>query len=199
MTVKPSKVIAHLICWLPLFYLLFCVFNRTLGADPQEQVMHLLGYWGLMFLLLGLSVTPLRKLFKVTWVYQHRRMLGLYAAFYLFLHIMAFTTFYLNFNLSELWSETLKRPYISVGMFGFVLMMPLIITSTSKMQKRLGRNWIKLHRLVYVIALLGVIHFVWQSKADLNEPLLYALILVFLLGIRLFWYLSKLIKSHSAD
>ncbi len=191
MTVKPSKIAGHLLCWFPVGYLLFGVLTQNLGADPQERVMHLLGYWGLLFLLLSLSITPLRRLFGVNWIFQYRRILGLYAAFYLLLHILAFTFFYLDFNLSELWRETIKRPYISVGMLAFILLCPLVLTSTKKMQKRLGKNWVKLHRLVYLIALLGVIHFVWQSKADLNEPLSYALLLIVLLGVRAYWYFSK--------
>ena len=191
MNVKLAKIVAHLLCWLPLGYLVVAVSTRNLGADPQERVMHLLGYWGLLFLLLGLAITPVRRLFKVSWLFQYRRMLGLYAAFYLLLHITTFTLFYLNLNLSELWNETIQRPYISVGMLGFMLIIPLVLTSTKTMQKRLGRNWAKLHRLVYVIAVLGIIHFVWQSKADLNEPLSYALVLIVLLGVRVYWYLRK--------
>ena len=191
MNVKPAKIVAHLFCWLPLGYLVVAAYARNLGADPQERVMHLLGYWGLLFLLLGLAITPVRRLFKFSWLFQFRRMLGLYAAFYLLLHIKTFTLFYLNLNLSELWSETIQRPYISVGMLGFMLIIPLVLTSTKTMQKRLGRNWAKLHRLVYVIAVLGIIHFVWQSKADLNEPLSYALVLIVLLGVRVYWYLRK--------
>lgn len=198
MTLKLEKITAHLACWLPLGYLVFGAVNRDLGADPQEQVMHLLGFWGLLFLLLSLSITPMRRLLRMPWVFQFRRMLGLYAAFYLLLHIATFTIFYLNFNVYELWNETLKRPYISVGMLAFILLIPLVATSTKSMQRRLGKKWVKLHRLVYLIACLGVIHFVWQTKADLNEPLSYALILVFLIGIRLYWFLASKKRSGKA-
>jgi methionine sulfoxide reductase heme-binding subunit len=192
MKVMPYKILVHALCWLPLLYMVYGVFNRTLGADPQEKVMHLLGYWALLFLLIGLSVTPLRKVLRISRLSRYRRVFGLYAAFYLMLHMIAFTLFYLNADLSELWRETIKRPYISVGMLAFTLMIPLVVTSTKKMQKRLGRNWARLHRIVYLIAPLGVVHFIWQSKADLNEPLLYALILTILLGVRCYWHIANL-------
>ncbi len=113
-------------------------------------------------------------------------MLGLYAAFYLALHITIFFYFYLEADIALLWDEVLERPYITVGMLASVLIVPLVVTSTRSMQKRLGRHWKNLHKSVYLISILGVSHFLWQSKSDLNEPLLYVIWLVFLLGYRYF-------------
>ena len=116
-------------------------------------------------------------------------MMGLYAVFYLILHITIFFIFFLENSFSFLWEEIVERPYITVGMLATLLLVPLAVTSTKKMQRRLGRNWKKLHQLVYLIATLGIIHFIWQSKSDLNEPLLYLIWLLFTLGYR--YYHSK--------
>ncbi|MBV1909711.1 MAG: sulfoxide reductase heme-binding subunit YedZ [Kangiellaceae bacterium] len=184
MVYKLSKVSAHVICWLPLIYLIFAAIHRTLGADPQEIMLHLLGFWALVFLLLSLSVTPLRRVFQFPILVNFRRMLGLYAGWYMLLHVALFFTFYLNLDISELVNEVIERPYITVGMLALLLMLPLVVTSTKAMQRRLGKKWKALHRLAYLIGALSIVHFVWQSKSDLNEPLLYAVWLVVVLVSR---------------
>jgi len=165
-----SKIISHLTCFVPLAWLVYGAFNRLLGADPQEKMLHQLGLWTLIFLLLGLSITPLRQIFGISILIKFRRMLGLYAAFYLALHIAIFFYFYLEADIALLWDEVLERPYITIGMLASVLIIPLVITSTRSMQKRLGRDWKNLHKMVYLVSILAVSHFLWQSKSDLNEP-----------------------------
>ena len=184
MKYKISKIVAHVLCWLPLSYLVFGACNRRLGADPQEVLLHLLGFWTLIFLLLSLSISPLRQMCSLPILIRFRRMLGLYAAFYLSLHIIVFFVFYLELNLSYLWDEIIERPYITVGMLATLMIIPLVATSTLTMQKRLGRNWKRIHKVAYVIPVLGIVHFIWQSKSDLNEPLLYAIWLVLLFVYR---------------
>ncbi len=181
-----SKIAAHLACFVPLVWLVYGAYNRLLGADPQEKMLHQLGLWTLIYLLLGLSLTPIRQLFGFSILIKFRRMLGLYAAFYLMLHILIFFYFYLETDLTLLWDEVIERPYITVGMLATILIIPLALTSTRSMQRRLGKNWKKLHKLAYVIPMLGVTHFLWQSKSDLNEPLLYVIWLMFILGYRYF-------------
>ena len=184
------KVILHIACWLPLIYLIYAVNHRLLGADPQEEMLHQLGLWTLIFLLGGLSITPLNRIFKFPVLVKYRRILGLYAFFYLILHITTFFIFFLENSISYLWDEIIERPYITVGMLATLMLLPLVFTSTRKMQRKLGRNWKRIHKLVYPIAILGITHFIWQSKSDLNEPLLYLIWLVSILGYRL--YYSKL-------
>ncbi len=172
---------------MPLVYLIYAVNNRLLGADPQEEMLHQLGLWTLIFLLIGLSTTPLNRVFKLSILVKYRRLLGLYAFLYLTLHIAIFFIFFLETNMIYLLDEILERPYITAGMLAALMFLPLVFTSTRKMQRRMGRNWKKLHKLVYPIAILGVIHFIWQSKSDLNEPLLYLIWLVFILGYRFYY------------
>jgi sulfoxide reductase heme-binding subunit YedZ len=183
---KISKILAHIAGWLPLGYLVYAANNRLLGADPQEEMLHQLGLWTLIFLLIGLSITPLNRIFKFPILIRYRRMVGLYAFFYLLLHLTVFFVFYLELSINYLWDEIIERPYITVGMLATLMLLPLVATSTKKMQRRLGRNWKKLHQLVYLIAILGITHFIWQSKSDLNEPFLYLIWLVFVLGYRLY-------------
>lgn len=180
-----TKVVAHFLAWFPLGWLVYAIFMRQLGGDPQEKLLHELGLWSLIFFLLSLSMTPIKLLTKKAQWIKYRRMLGLYAAFYLFLHVMTYFFFYLGFDIAELFSEIVKRPYITVGMLAFLAVIPLVLTSTKKSQKSLGKNWKKIHQLAYWVAALGIVHFIWQSKSDLNEPLLYVLWAAALAFVRL--------------
>lgn len=186
-----SKSLAHIACLSPIAWLVYAAYNRLLGGDPQEKMLHELGLWTLIYLLLGLSVTPLRTIFNLNILLKFRRMLGLYAAFYLSLHITVFFYFYLESDISFLWQEIVERPYVTVGMLATLLIIPLVLTSTRFMQKKLGRRWKTLHKAVYAISALGITHFIWQSKSDLNEPLWYFIWLVFLLGFRYYEKVSK--------
>jgi len=181
------KASLFLACLLPLVKLLletFGVAGLGLGANPVEELVHRCGNWGLNFLLVTLAITPLRKITGKAWLLRLRRMFGLFAFFYILLHFLVYAGLDQRFNLQAIFEDVLERPYITLGMTGLVLLVPLAITSTNGWMRRLGRRWQKLHRLVYVIAILGVWHFFWQVKLDIREPLLYIAILALLLGFR---------------
>ena len=194
MLYKSLKIIAHILCWVPIGYILYAANNRLLGADPQESLLELLGLWTLIFLFLCLSITPVARIIKKPVVIKFRRLLGLYSAAYLLFHIATFFIFYLEMDLGYLVTEIVERPYITVGMLAALLLIPLSITSTKKMQRRLGRNWKRLHQLTYLVAILAIIHFIWQTKSDLNEPLTYLLWLVFLFGYRIY---QKIVRKKT--
>jgi methionine sulfoxide reductase heme-binding subunit len=157
----------------------------SLGADPVKVLLHTCGRWTLNFLMITLCMTPLRDLTRSVFWLRFRRMFGLFALFYAVLHFSIYLLLDQNGRLSDLWQDIVKRPYITIGMLALLSLIPLGITSTAKAQRRLGRDWTRLHRLVYVIAILGVWHFWWQVKKDIREPLLYACGLTLLLGYRL--------------
>lgn len=171
----------------PFGFLLYRTYAGRLGVNPVETITHFTGDWGLRFLLLTLAVTPLRRLSGWRWPQRFRRMLGLFAFFYVVLHFATYLVFDQFFDLRAIAQDVVKRPYITVGFAAFVMLIPLAVTSTQAMMRRLGRNWQRLHRLVYAIAILAVLHFLWLVKADAREPLIYAAVLTLLLGYRL-WH-----------
>ena len=186
-TVRLLKIPVFLACLLPLCKLAleaFGVAGLGLGANPIEQLIHRCGLWGLIFLLVTLSVTPVRMLTGQNWLIRFRRMFGLFAFFYICLHFLVYSGLDQSFDFRAIGEDIVKRPYITLGITGLTLLIPLALTSTAAMMRRLGRRWLQLHRLVYVIAVLGVWHFYWQVKKDISEPLLYAGILALLLGYR---------------
>lgn len=181
------KVPVFLLCLAPLVLLAmetFGVAGLSLGANPVEELIHRFGIWGLNFLLITLAVSPLRRLTGLTWLLRFRRMFGLFAFFYVSMHFMVYAGLDQRFDLAVILEDIAERPYITVGFTALVLLLPLALTSTRGMMRRLGRNWKKLHRLVYPIAILGVWHFYWQVKLDTLEPTVYALALAVLLGFR---------------
>jgi len=181
---KPFVFAASLIPFAWLLCGALGLFDVSLGADPVKKLEHECGTWALNFLLITLLVTPVRQLTGLSHLPRLRRMLGLFAFFYAVLHFTVYLTLDLEFNFRELFKDIAKRPYITIGFAALVLLIPLAVTSTNKMMRRLGRRWQKLHRLIYVIAVLGVWHFYWQVKRDVREPLIYAGILAVLLGYR---------------
>jgi sulfoxide reductase heme-binding subunit YedZ len=162
----------------------FNLFGLHLGANPVEEILHTLGQWGLRFLLITLAITPLRRLTGQNWLISLRRLMGLFAFFYILMHFTVYFFLDQGMDLGAVAEDILKRPYITLGMTGLVLLLPLVVTSTRGMMRRLGARWQKLHKLVYVIAVLGVWHFYWQVKLDTLEPTIYALILASLLAYR---------------
>lgn len=186
--IRAIKVVVFVLCLLPLARLVleaFGVAGLGLGANPVEELIHRLGKWGLNFLLVTLAVTPLRRLSGWNWLIRLRRMLGLFAFFYLLLHFLAYAGLDQRFDLAVILEDIVERPFITLGMTALVLLLPLALTSTNAMMRRLGRRWRQLHRLVYPIAILGVWHFYWQVKLDTLEALIYAAVLAALLGFRL--------------
>ena len=194
MTTRPTrfppygKPLVFCVSLLPLAWLYWLAWQDQLGANPVETLSHRTGDWSLRFLLLTLAVTPLRRLSGWNWLMKFRRMLGLFAFFYVCLHLGVYLIFDQFFDPSAILEDIAKRPYITVGFAGFLLLIPLAATSTNGMIKRLGRNWQRLHRLVYLIGMLGVVHYWWLVKADISEPLLYAGLLTMLLGYRAWWW-----------
>ena len=179
---------------LPAASLVVLAFTDGLGANPVEQVTHVTGDWALRFLLLSLAVTPLRRLFGWNWAAPLRRTLGLIAFGYACLHYLIYLGLEHYFDWQLIVEDVLKRRYVWAGFAAFLCLVPLAVTSTRAMIRRLGRRWVSLHRLVYLAAGLGVIHFLWLVKSDLREPLLYGGVLALLLGLRL-W--SRLARSRT--
>ena len=171
-------------CVVPFARLVWLGVADGLGTNPIETVTRATGWWTLFFLCATLAVTPLRRATGANWLVRLRRMLGLYAFFYAALHFTTFVWFDHWFDATEIWKDVLKRPFVTVGFAAFVLLLPLAVTSTNAMQRRLGRNWLRLHRLVYAIAVLGVLHFWWLVKADVSRPAQFALALAMLLAAR---------------
>jgi sulfoxide reductase heme-binding subunit YedZ len=180
-------------CLIPLGLLGWKAYNGALGANPIEVITHATGDWILRFLLITLAITPLRKLTGQLWLIRYRRMFGLFAFFYGVLHFLTYIWLDKFFDLHEMLADVAKRRFITVGFTGFVLLIPLALTSTKGWIRRLGgKRWQALHRLIYVSAMAGVIHYVWLVKADLRKPLQYAAVLSLLLGYRLItWILSR--------
>ncbi|WP_295437201.1 sulfite oxidase heme-binding subunit YedZ [uncultured Thiodictyon sp.] len=182
-----GKPLVFLLCLLPLALLGWRIAAGRLGANPVEAVLHFTGAWGLRLLLVTLAVTPLRRLTGRGWLLRFRRMLGLFAFFYVVLHVAVYLVLDRGLAWEEIVTDLAKRPYIMVGFAAFVLLVPLAVTSTRGWVRRLGRRWQLLHRSVYLIAVLGVLHFLWLVKADLREPLIYAAVLAVLLAARVPW------------
>jgi methionine sulfoxide reductase heme-binding subunit len=188
------KPVVFAICLVPAAWVIWALYSdftgvtRLLGANPITEAEHFTGKWTLRFLIVTLSVTPLRRLTGWNWLVRYRRMFGLFAFFYATLHLSMYIGVDMFFNFGDLVHDVVKHPYITIGMAGFLLLLPLAVTSTNNMVRRLGgARWRALHRLVYLVAVLGVIHFWWAVKKDITEPLIYALIFGILLGARLIW------------
>ncbi len=184
------KPAAFLICLIPFGQLLYRAYTNELGANPIDTITRFTGSWSLFILLASLVVTPLRRVTGWNELIRYRRMLGLFAFFYAALHFSTYMILDLYFDFSAIAKDILKRPYITVGFSALILMIPLALTSTSGMIRRLGKRWQQLHYWVYVIAILGVIHFYWLVKSDITRPAQYGLVLALLLGYRLYhkWF-----------
>ncbi len=181
------KPATFFLCCLPLVWLIWRAVTGDLGANPIEAVTRYLGDWALRFLLIALAVTPVRIVTGWTGIGRLRRMLGLFAFFYVVLHLSSYIGLDQFFYWMGIWQDIVKRVYITLGMAAVLMLIPLALTSTDAMAKKLGgKNWKRLHRLVYPAGVLAVIHFFMMIKADYTEPILYAVILSCLYGIRLY-------------
>jgi len=184
LTSKLTKALLFVVCLVPFFLLCWRAFTGDLGPNPVETLQHTTGDWTLRFLIFTLSITPLRKIFKLPDLIRFRRMLGLFAFFYVSLHFLTYIGPDQSFSLTAMWKDVFKRPFITVGFLGFVLLIPLALTSTAGWIRRLGgRRWQLLHRAIYITAIAGVIHYYWLVKSDVRKPVEYA----FFVGVLLVW------------
>ena len=185
------RIGVFVLCLAPFGVLAYQAFTAALGPDPAEAIMHVTGEWSLRLLALTLLITPLRS--HVSWpvLFKLRRMLGLFAFFYACVHLVSFGHFFVGWTPTILLEELVERPYITAGFAGWLLMLPLAVTSTRKMQRRLRRNWLRLHRLVYPAAIAACLHLLWQARPDIGEALVYIAAFSLLLGWRLWQYLQS--------
>ena len=199
--VVAAKALIHLLALTPAAILAWQIRAEAvtgsggLGAAPVAELVHRLGLWALRFLMLTLALPPLRPRIHKPVLLRFRRMLGLYAFFYATLHLTAYLVLDLRGYWAQIFEEIAKRPYITVGFTAWLLLVPLAITSTQAAIRRLGRNWARLHRLVYAVGVLAVLHFWWLVKSDVREPALYAAILATLLG----WRVVKALRDRRAS
>lgn len=208
--IRVTKIVVFIVCLVPLGLLAWRFFGAHptdmstwgagLGANPVEALEHKTGDWTLRFLLITLAITPLRKLLHVPALIKFRRMFGLFAFFYGCLHFTTYLGVDKFFNVHEILADVVKRKYITVGFTAFVLLIPLAVTSTTGWIRRLGgKRWQALHRLIYISAICGIIHYLWLVKADIHEPLEYGAVLVALLGYRVIVWLRPASSTRSGS
>lgn len=198
--VRLLKPLAFIACLGPAFVLTWKGFHDLLGANPIDVITRTTGRWTLIFLLVTLSVTPVRRITGMAWLIRFRRMLGLFAFFYGSLHLMTYVWLDKFFNVHEMLHDIAKRRFITAGMTAWVLMLPLALTSTAGWIRRMGgKRWQKLHRLIYFSAAAGVVHFIWLVKADLRQPLIYGAVLALLLAFRIITWINGRINARSAS
>jgi sulfoxide reductase heme-binding subunit YedZ len=191
-----NKVFVFSIAILPFLRLFYLAFNDKLTAHPIEFIEHSTGFWSLTILLVLLFLTPMRQIFKLNKQIRLRRMLGLFVFFYAFLHVLTYLWLDYDFNYDEIAKDVIKHPRILVGFVAFILLIPLAATSNNASIKRLGAGWVKLHSLVYLVAILAVMHFWMLVKRDIREPLIFAMVIFLLLAIRVYFkFLAKQPKS----
>jgi methionine sulfoxide reductase heme-binding subunit len=197
LTNKWIKVLVFLLCLVPFGGLVWRGFHNGLGANPVEFIQLTTGRWTLRFLVFTLSITPFRKLLNLPDLIRFRRMLGLFAFSYLCIHFLTYLVLDQSLDPAAIWKDVAKRPFITVGFLGFLLLLPLAITSTAGWIRRLGgKRWQRLHRAIYFAAVCGVIHYYWKVKSDVRMPLFYGA----LVGILLLWRLGDwFFKRRSAD
>ena len=184
MNKRDSKVLLFVICLVPIFLCVWDYLTDQLGSKPIEVLSQRTGDWTLRFLLITLAITPLRNVFGWSGLVRYRRMLGLYVFFYAVLHLLIYLIVDKSLNVSDVANDIVKRPYLAVGLLAFLLTIPLVLTSTGAMKRYLGKRWKPLHQLVYVIAALGVLHYLWMVKDDILQPVVYVSLFLMMYGYR---------------
>ncbi len=191
MPVLWRRVSILLLGLIPLAFIVYDAANNRLGADPAKAIVLFTGTWAFYFLLITLAVSPLKRIANQNWLMIHRRMLGLFALFYAILHMLAYLIFILGFNFAIFGSELVKRPYIFLTIPAIFLLIILGITSTKGMMRKLGKNWIKLHKTIYIVAILAWLHVLLQVRSSYADAVLFGALTAVLLGIRVNWSLKK--------
>ena len=192
----PLKLIIFLICVWPLFSISYTIYIDNLGANPIEYIEKHFGLWALIFLCLTLSLTPLKQITHIGKWILYRRMLGLFVFFYASIHLLMYLGLDYQFAWFDIKDDIVKHKYVLVGFLAWLLLIPLAFTSTNKMIKRLKKRWKPLHRLIYVVAILAILHFVWLVKKDMTEPIIYGSVVGALLFIRIYFYYVKRNQSR---
>ena len=184
--VRLVKPVIFFLALIPLVWLSLKVFQNDLGPDPAQALSIETGEWTLRFLLLTLAITPLRQIFRMAEIARLRRMVGLFAFFYASVHFVSWMAFILGFRWLAIAEELVERPYITVGFLAYVILFLLGITSTNSMVRRLGKNWKRLHKFIYAASILAIVHLLWILRTDVTEAVIYGVLLVILLGYRIF-------------
>ena len=179
-----SKVFVFLLCLWPLYSIIYQIFYNKLGAEPVDKIINHFGEWTLIFIFLTLSMSPLKKITNSTIWIKYRRMLGLFVFFYASIHLLSYVGLDYRFDFQPIINDVLKKKFVFIGFAAWLLLIPLAITSSNKMMKILKHNWKKIHRLIYVIGIFGVLHFIWLSKTIFFKPLIFLIILIILLLFR---------------
>ena len=190
-SIRLIKPILFILCLIPLVLYIYWFFSGELGANPIEAITRRMGDWALRLLLITLAISPIIRLTGWHSLIKYRRMLGLFVFFYVCVHLSLYITLDKFFDFVEILEDVIKRPFITVGFCAFILLIPLAVTSSNKMVEMLQYRWILLHRLIYIIGMLAVLHFWWMVKIDTREPAIYAVLLAALLGLRLFFYIKR--------
>lgn len=196
------KSVVFVLCFLPASYMFYAVFlalrgENILGPDPPKALSLETGEWAIRMLVLSLAITPIRYLFNTVDVWQYRRMIGLYAFFYASLHLLVFLMFLLQWRWADIGIEIVERPFITIGFAAYMLMVPLGMTSFNYAQRKLGRNWKRIHRTIYVINILAVLHVVWIVRSSYGDALLYGGLVFLCLGYRLIRHYSQGVRRFS--
>ncbi len=179
-----SKIFVFLLCLWPLYSIIYQIFYNKLGAEPVDKIINHFGEWTLIFIFLTLSMSPLKKITNATIWIKYRRMLGLFVFFYASIHLLSYVGLDYRFDFQPIINDVLKKKFVFIGFAAWLLLIPLAITSSDKMVKILKQNWKKIHRLIYVIGIFGVLHFIWLSKTIFFKPLIFLIILIILLLFR---------------
>ena len=180
-----SKIFVFLLCLWPLYSIIYQIFYNNLGAEPVDKIINHFGEWTLIFIFLTLSMSPLKRITNSTVWIKFRRMLGLFVFFYASIHLLSYVGLDYRFDFQPILNDVLKKKFVFIGFAAWLLLIPLAITSSNKMMKILKHNWKKIHRLIYIIGIFGVLHFIWLSKTIFFKPLIFLIILIILLLFRI--------------